>query len=375
MISKTVSLQRQILKDLLAKGAREGDRLSTIRQLADKYKVSYVTAQKAVKSLQEKNILNCRQGAGIYVKNISGFDEFKNLSTDIFHSWDILAGKKTETKSIGIVLPEWVKGYGGLAIHEIIRSITRYSDDHPWHIELIDSTEEESAKPEFLDKIAVRDLEGIVWLQPLPANEMNLMRLIDHGYEVLVTGRKFHRLPLTVVWADIRDIAENIADYAVSHGKKNPIIMSNAMNMDDYCKEYIEKLRGSFEKRNLKITDGDIYSYPNKFDDLSERERLEYEYLKKHPDTDLIILLQDYFYSSITKCIKEGIFKNLDNLEIMDIPAEYCHERKNVEGIPIKKIKHPFENIGKAVVRHFEECWLNKDKIKDNKIDLKVKIK
>lgn len=374
MLPKTLSLQRKILKNLADSGARRGDRLSTIREFARQYDVSYVTAQKAIKNLQRQGFLDCKQGAGVYVANLSQDPLAEPSDESPFQPMRVSAELRNATKTIAIILPQWVRGYGGLAVHEIIRSVTHYSDAHLWHIELINDTDGESLHPDFIDKITRRNIQGIVWLQPLPENEMNLMRLIDRGYEILATGRKFPRLPLPVVWADTKDIAEKIAGFAVEHGKRNIIIMSNSGYIDPYCREYIGNLKDSFAKRDIPIPAENIYSVPDRFDDTAMRERIQADYLREHPEAQMIILLHDYFYQAIAECVDEKIFPEPKNMFIFDIPGEFWHNKTHWKGIPIKKIRHPLENIGRRVIQHFEAKWLGQEETPENSIDLSVDI-
>ena len=68
----------RLTRDISTQGLRSGDRLQPLRSLAERYSVSYATMQKALDRLSKDDVLDVKQGAGIFIKNLSIYTEPAN---------------------------------------------------------------------------------------------------------------------------------------------------------------------------------------------------------------------------------------------------------------------------------------------------------
>lgn len=350
-----------------------GTKLQPIRNIAKEFNVSYLTAQKAVKALQVQGALEARRGDGLYVAG-----ESNNLSGK-FSDADIrqyLSNKKQKMCSLCVVLPFWATGRRDSAVFDIIRGILVNSDKNDWSVELIynSGTEDdfESSHPDFLRKIEMRKPNGVVWIQPRTVHKMNIMRLIDRGYEVVITGRNFKDIPAKCIQMDMGDLARKTVKYLMSKGSENFVMITApiiGMSKDQHSIDIVEAIQKEAKKRGISMP----YDRICQAAFAPARSAIVESFFESHRDLDGIICLHEDILEEIEKIDKNGLFeKRTNRIPMVDTTGIFnfnSHKMKNIEMV---LVEWPLENMGRAVIQEFEKKW--KDNIVTEPIDLGVEI-
>ncbi len=374
---------KKITKDLMTNSYPLGTKIQPLRELAKRYKVSYLTVQKAIKALQIQGVLEAKPGDGIYV--VGSPDTVSVQIPDSIEEHEFgknghlkpkngKNGKNgVQRRSLCVVMPYWMSDKGSACIYNIIKGILAASDPYHWPIELIhscgDETYNDSAHPDFIDKIEYREADGVIWIQPILMHKMNLMRLVDKGYKVVVTGRPFKEVPVKCIHMDFTDMADKVAGYFQARGSKKIGMIAGHMEgqfEDQYSVQIVEKIREAMVQKGLPVWDDMICQAGYR----PIHKAIIRDYLDRNPDLDAIICFHEHILEEIEVLDKEGFFKRKTPLvDISGIFNYTWHEYNQIEHV---NIQWPLENMGKAVIREFENEWLSKSSTQE--IDLSVKL-
>jgi hypothetical protein len=368
---------KKIADDLLNKQYSVGTRLEPIRVLAKRYNVSYMTAQKAIKALQIQGALEARPGDGIYVagsvKPLEG-----SVSIFLDSKGDSLkspAARRNGNYSIAVIMPFWVSERGEAHIYRMIKGILSGSDPHQWSVELIhnsgDLSNHESNHPDFIDKIESRSPDGIIWLQPILSHRMNLMRLVDRGHKVVVTGRDFPDIPLTCIQMDLDDLAKKSIDCLLRRGSKNIAFITGpveGMFQDPHSVDIVSAMKNEMQKRGVVFSSDLICQVAfTPYDAM-----IVHSFIENHPDVDGIVCLHEsHIIEELEKMDCTGFFNKSINM-VNTSGIYYSGHYESLKHFNMINVAWPLENIGRAVVREFEKSWL--EDFNDSPIDLSVDI-
>lgn len=353
----------KIRRDLIENNVPAGTKLVSIQELAKKYNVSYLTAQRAVKLLQKDGYLRSRRGDGTYVtEKITGSEpdtQKKNITKRVH--------------SIGVIMPYWMDDSGALAFHRINRGFLSRLDGKKWRIEMINNEFHEAAKPDFVDKILQKGLDGIFWVAPQPEHQMNIMRLIDKGMLVVGSGRRFPDLPFVSTFADFPDMGKKIAEYCVKNKYTKIIVLCGILKgelKDANSANFVKNISEALKEKNIELPDENIGQAAIFTRDNSVLNALGRIFLEKHADAEVIISYHEEFFPIIEELDSKNFWQDPTSMIIIDVNAEFGFNRKQVGRIPVASISLPLENMGTAAAMEFEKKWL--DKSDDRCPDLSV---
>ncbi|MFI4911917.1 MAG: GntR family transcriptional regulator [Sedimentisphaeraceae bacterium JB056] len=367
---------KKITDDLINNQFSIGTKLEPIRALAKKYSVSYMTAQKAIKALQMQGVLEARPGDGIYITG--KVKPMQGTVTDYLESnTDNAKSAKTDEScySIAVVMPFWVGHRGEAQIYRIIKGILSESDKHRWSIELIhnsgDLSNHESAHPDFIDKIESRNPDGIIWLQPILSHKMNLMRLIDRGHKVVVTGRNFPDIPAVCIQMDLKDVAQKSVNYLIEKGSDKIALLTGPIEgqfKDPHSVDIVREIKAEFKNRGLDFSDELLCQAAfSPYDSI-----IVHSFIENHPEVNGIICLHEmHMIEELEKMDCTGFFQSQINM--VNTSGIYNSGQYNqFEHFKMVNLAWPLENIGRGIIREFENEWLSE--LPKTELDLSVEI-
>ncbi len=357
-----------------------GTKLKPIHELAKQYKVSYLTAQKAVKLLQNEGVVISRRGDGTYVADIAAKRALGGMEQVPPAVPTVGSGPQTARQgvaecSIGIIMPYWMSDQGAMAFHRITKGFLNHIDRHHWRVEMINSAYHEAALPNFVDKIVARDLKGIFWVTPQPEHQMNMMRLMDRGVATVAAGRRFPDLPLKSFFADMTDLAEKMVDYCLKRNHKKIILLTGLIEgqeADANSVTIVKEVRKALKAKGRELPDSNIgqaaiFTYENKVLEILVRH-----FLQQHSDADTIISYHEEFFPIIEALDKQDFWPRAEKMIIMNVNGEFAFNRNCIGRVPVTRISLPLENMGVASAREFENLWLNQES--DHPVDLSVRL-
>lgn len=355
----------EICSELAKNSLAAGTKLKSIQKIAKQYNVSYLTAQRAIKEMQEIGIVESRRGDGTYLTEES--KRFLNSFLQQSQSNGSERKIAEKTYSIGLVLPYWmeIKNEGAMAFHRLTKAFVGEIDKHNWRVEIINNAYHEAAMPDFVDKLVQKELDGVYWIAPQPEHKMNLMRLVDKGIHVVTTGRNFSDIPLTTIFVDIGDMAKKIADYCIENKRNNIIVLCGVLEgelKDENSAKFVSELRDAFSSTDIELTDEQVGQVAIFTPDNQILAQLTASFLEKHPDTDTIISYHEEFFPMIEELDARDFWKDPGSMKIVDVNAEFGFNKTQVGRIPVTRILMPLEDMGRASAVDFEKKWLGSAK-------------
>jgi len=364
-----IKVSEYILRDVLANNLPPGTRLQPIRKLAKMYHVSCVTAQRAVSLLQQNGMVRARVGAGGYITE----KVYENQTArEIPAPPSPAAGHSRPPRdgvfSIAIVLPQETDTYNITAAYKNTIGILEECDQMNRRVELLHSINDESYRPEFVQKILDRNIDGVIWLEPTPRHQMNMTRLQDLGLSQAVIGRRYPDITIPSLHEDYAQMADLIMDLCLARNAKNILFLTGPIEKRmgaipdmDAVDVYFELARSSKE-RNLAF---DIHHVCQAYGS-PEANALARDFLKSRRSADIIICQYTELLFVIEELDKQNCWDPPEKKLVIDLIGSLRHfwdhqMRKSelrIGRIPVAYVDIPIVNIGKAAVRQLERAWL-----------------
>ncbi len=352
-----------IYNSLVISKTAPGARLLPIKILANNYNISYLTTQRALSCLQKDGYLTSKRGSGTYVTekildSNSKRIQMNTAATDQIPITEIMESADQKSRSIGIILPYWMKEHGELAYHKIIRGFLNGIDTLNWRVEMINNFSHQASNPGFVNKIIEKRLDGILWLSPQIEHKMNIMRLIDHNLHVVGIGRVFSDLPFISIFTDLNDLAKKIVNKYWNPAKKMVLLIgpTGGLLMDENSCTFAEGIKNALRLRNYELPEENIGTTAIFTPGCREMERLTIDFLNRHSDADIIICYNEELLSAIGK-LDAGDFWKSPQPIILSINADFGLKIEKAGRIPVIPANLPLENMGAAAAHNFKEKW------------------
>lgn len=368
-----IKTYKSVLRDIKAHDISPGTRLLPLTEMAKKYKVSYMTVQRAVKMLQDEGVLEAKRGGGIFVNDPGGnLQDKENRNNNITASSKTIVnntGEQNKTKNISAIVPYWVSWHGKAAVYSTIKGFMEIGEKQGWKIDLV-FKQDNFVDLDFSNKMLKRGVEGLLWIAPNPWDLANIVRLIDNGLEIVTTGRGFPEIPLDAVEVDLLDMGAKIVEYCISNNHEKMLILSANIKepfIDTISASIVEGIRKAVKARKMPFADDQICQVCMPPDALKHTKMA----LEEHPDANAIVIMSETIIPAIEALEKNNFYKNPSSMVIINCTGEHGINPDYIGRIPVLKVSRPYEKIGQVAALRFMEKWEGK---KLETPDLKVKL-
>ena len=368
MNTKSLPLQvaENIISEIRSAKMAPGEKLPPLRQMAKNYSISYVTAQRALKILQERSFVEAKSGGGSYVAD--------KVLIPVAEGELKLSPKSGKEKKIGILLPSWASTSGGASVYETIDGFTEICSNNNWVVELINSTPEDITSIALVKKIYQKNFDGLVWLTPINMHKWILDELANRISCLVVSERPFENMGINTVHMDYDYLAKKMVDLFISRGHRNIAMFTGQYEgvwADTHTAVIIEAMRKAAKASGIDFTD---ICYCQTFP-LPEMEAgmVIRQYFQEYSDRNAIVCLHNEYLKPIIAELSKLHSNINDDVTVIDT----CYQSNpfyvdNVNDAEIFRVRRPSRNIGIAIGNVFEKNWLNKDNSKD--MELKAEI-
>lgn len=212
-------LYEQIFNHLLQKikegELRAGDRVPSEKELAEQFRVSRITSKKALELLSQHKLVDRIQGKGSFVSE--ALSETGKLES-LLHE-ERMVDKKTEEKTIGVILPDFGDSFGA----EILRGIEEQCSRHGGHMLMKLTYDRQETEAESIRSFVKLGVDGLI-VFPVHGEHYNseLVRLVLDRYPVVLIDRYLKGIAATAVMTDNRRAAFD-AFRLLQRGGKRPV--------------------------------------------------------------------------------------------------------------------------------------------------------
>ncbi|EIP99611.1 transcriptional regulator [Opitutaceae bacterium TAV1] len=362
-----VRVANRLLDHLRKENLEPETRIKALRELAQDYEVSYQTIQKSVQLLKTRGVLDIRKGDGIYL--VQSLDSEKKTPTEPPAEDSGNTAKKRQRQTdhvIAVVTPVWASDelpehFGQPAIHRLLAGFLAECDQYHWGIEMIyNAPPDEAARPEFVDKILRRGVDGVLWLRPDVGHRMNMMRLIDRGLFVVGCGRQFPEIPTRNVSEDHAKIATACLQWLKARGKTQ-IGMLTAVAEGRQADPFAVELNAIFahaaEQEGLSLPASAIcqaFRLPTAI-----REDVLRLFFQRNRHINGIICAYNPLLSVLEQLALRDELPQVNDLICVDLMSDYRPVVPSAGShLHAVGVQNPLEDIGRHLASEFIGRWL-----------------
>lgn len=239
-------------------------------KMAADYKIARDTLRRAMVLLQERGAVTRRRGRGTFLRPL--------------HARPANARGNT----IGFVPPWWAKSLNAWYTATLFDGISHWADENDCRLSVLQVERHENDEHKLLDKLAARNLAGLLWIHPVP-EQVELLAAVSRHVPCVVVGREYSDIDLHAVLPDYQHAAILLDEHLVSKGHLNYSIVARS-TADPYGASWLTATREAFRRRGAFFDDQDYFLNITPFD----RDRLAALLLDfhfpKHPASRALIL-------------------------------------------------------------------------------------
>jgi DNA-binding transcriptional regulator YhcF (GntR family) len=355
-----------------------GTRLCSIREVAKKYKVSYPTAQRAVKMLQHKGLVFSKRGAGTYTQEQPSSKPHSPEQGQQSTIETVATRKDTETRSLLVIIPSEANERQAASMHQYVLGVLAQAKKHRWRVEIEGVRFGETGDLDFSDRIIKHGFNAVIWPQVLPGDQVNIVRLKDHGAE-LVLGRRMPDIRSKGIHEDYSYVAEKIIRYSISKGLKNVVFLGGPIEKTIWCTQdnesvdFVQALEKAEKEHGLDFSEDRVCQAWG----LPGTDGIVTNFIKAHPDANVIISMYFPLLATVAK-MKNDNNINPESMLAVDITGDILgfwdhHEKLLTVGtLPTLRVEAPMYELGRAAVIELERKWL--EKASEDRFEFKSKI-
>jgi DNA-binding LacI/PurR family transcriptional regulator len=228
-------------------------------------------------------------------------------------------------------------------------------------IELVHMRGGDLSRWETADVLGARGLDALICIQPPQVFPVALVRLVERGLPVVLTGRGFVGLPVPVVRDDVEAGARLVADWMAERGRTRLVALVGH-RADLHTRPRIDALRRILRERGLDLPGGAVrtlyfggpeppYGYEN--DTASMRA---HRFLREAGGFDAVFTMSTPSLRAVAR-YREAECRDLSvvHLEQADVPA-----RQACPGIPVSLLAPPLAALGREAIRVTEsQCGID----------------
>ena len=186
-----------------------GDRVPTERELANHFKVSRITAKRALEMLTNEGLISRRPGKGSFVMN-----QFppSAMESGVGQPSPATVGLPT---LIGLVLPELGESYG----LRLLSGIERTADESDVFLTICRSYGRQETEEQAIQKLIRLGVGGLI-VFPVNGEHYNpeILRLHLNGFPIVLVDKHLPGVPVSAVTSDNTTAAYSLTQHLISLG-------------------------------------------------------------------------------------------------------------------------------------------------------------
>lgn len=357
------SLYIKIYKDLkndIKNGIyKNGKKLPTEKELSERYNVSRITSQKAVKLLVEDGLVKRRPNIGSFVCLDENNKE--NIDTKAMFR---------EKKIIGIVL-EAIWDSFGIGLFD---GAYDYANSLGYELIIKKSYGSQKKETKAIEDLIKLGAEGII-IMPVHGTyySQEILKLVVQNFHIVFVDRYLSGINVPFIGTNNIQISKECVNYLVNKNHKNIALITindnEATTLDDRKQGFIE---GCTENN---ITSNFIFNkidsiLPEKFKERNYNETIKNitTFLEENKEITAIITTE-YFLMQLTKLALKSINKKIpDDISIICFDSPH----NLLEDYEITHVKQDEETMGKEAVKQLINLIKNNEVKQEILLDAKI---
>ena len=231
-----LKIYEDLIGDIKNGTIRDGDRLPSEMELAERFNVSRITTKKAMNMLAERGLIIRRPGLGSFVQ-LGDKNPEELLREDGL-------GRNGQNRMIGLIM----EGFGGNFGPQMLSAIERRVSELGFHLCIKRSHGDQNVEEAVIDKLLDLGVEGII-IMPAHGEHYNaeILKMVVEGFPTVFLDRHLKGLPASFAGSDNVAAAEEVTRYLFDKGHATLGIISALENRAMSIPARIEGFRRAHE--------------------------------------------------------------------------------------------------------------------------------
>ena len=268
--SKIVEMLRSQRKEIL-----QATRLVPEVELAQQHGIARTTVRRAMGLLEREGSVVRRRGQGTFLQPAN------------------TRPMSAVGSVIGFVCPWWVESINAWYAARVFDGVASWADNKNCHINILRLGRFGEGSDELLEKIASRNLRGLVWIHPVPEQIDTLLK-VSGQIPCVVVGREYNQEGIYTVVPDYDLAAKLIDNCMVSNGHKKYGVLARNL-ADPFAAAWFTGMQKAYKQRGAVFDGHELFLDITPFDRKRLAELIQNFYLSVNPEvTALMVTSSSY---------------------------------------------------------------------------------
>ncbi|MEC0126492.1 GntR family transcriptional regulator [Paenibacillus pabuli] len=305
-----------IVQEIKEGRLKEGDRVSSEKELAEQFGVSRITSKKALEKLSDSGVIKRIQGKGSYVADgIVGGQEPKHYSevrTPLVPEED--------KRLIGFIIPNFSDEFG----LQLLRAMEKRSAEHNYQLIIKRTCGDSDEEKRAIDLFIRLGVKGLI-VTPIHGQHYNseLLRLVLDRFPIVLVDRYLKGIPVCSVYTDNKKAAMDLTRHLISKGHKKIAFLSPPEENTSTLEERLLGYTFAFTQEGMNLNKDYVLTnlkgtLPININGTAierDKETVEH-FLKQHPDVKAFVA-SEFLIATMLAQVINSMGKSLEEFEIV----------------------------------------------------------
>jgi DNA-binding LacI/PurR family transcriptional regulator/biotin operon repressor len=305
-----------IVQEIKEGRLKEGDRVSSEKELAEQFGVSRITSKKALEKLADSGVIKRIQGKGSFVADsIIGGQEPKHYS-EVKPSLVL----EDDNRLIGFIIPDFSDEFG----LRLLRSMEKRSAEHNYQLIIKRTCGDRDEEKRAIDLFMGLGIKGLI-VTPIHGQHYNseLLRLVLDRFPIVLADRYLKGIPVCSVYTDNKKAAMDLTRHLISKGHKKIAFLSPPEENTSTLEERLLGYTFAFTQEGMNLNKDYVLTnlkgtLPMKINGTaieSDKETIKH-FLKQHPDVKAFVA-SEFLIATMLAQVIHSMGKSLEEFEIV----------------------------------------------------------
>ncbi|SFJ58703.1 DNA-binding transcriptional regulator, LacI/PurR family [Paenibacillus sp. UNC496MF] len=332
---------------------KEGERVPSEMELAERFNVSRITTKKALEGLANDGLITRMRGKGSFVSAMSKPDSQSKQATPKADN----PAPVRQTRVIGVLLPDISESYG----IRLFRAIEEKASELGCHMLIKLTYDKQEAEEKAIQSLIHAGVDGLI-VFPVHGEHYSteLLRAVIDDFPVVLVDRYMRGIPACSVHTDNEKACEELTDYLIDKGHREVALLSTPAENTTTLEDRLKGFSNAFIKRGIGLNPDHFVtnlfsSLPKSFesDNIQVDQQQLRAYMSAHPGTKAFVACE-YNLARVLKREIERMGKRVpEDYEI----ACFDYLSDDFDGPQFPHIRQNEEVMGARAVELLSRLW------------------
>ncbi|MFU1796438.1 GntR family transcriptional regulator [Paenibacillus azoreducens] len=303
-----------IIQEIKEGRLKAGDRLSSEKELAEKFGVSRITSKKALEKLADSGVIKRIQGKGSYVAdNLMERQEPKSITPTLVTD--------DEKRLLGFITPNFSDEFG----LRLLRSMEKQSAKHNYQLIIKRTFGDREEEKRAIQLFISLGIKGLIMI-PNHGEHYNseLLRLVFDQFPIVLVDRYLKGIPVCSVYTDNKKASMDLTLHLINKGHKKIAFLSPPEENTSTLEERLFGYTLAFTQEGMKLNKDYLITnlrgtLPENIDGEAAKEKDKETirvFLEQHPNVKAFVV-SEFLIAMMLANVIHSMGKSLEEFEIV----------------------------------------------------------